>query len=450
MGLTLIRKSEGREPVSDPKIALVLAGGAVTGGSFKVGGLKALNDFLVGRKVTDMDLYVGLSAGAVLGTSLAAGVSPDEMVRVLLGTSSRVDRLRGFDFYNPNLSEMLSRPARFSWEVGTWLPSLALDFGTRLPGLPGALQRPIRAFMRRPSYSGFEAVVTRLVEHVAPRRSLPSVTNHVPSGLFDNSSIEQWVRSSLGRIKMPNEFRDFARKQGNRLYLTACDLDTAERVIFGADENCDLSISEAVQASGALPIFYKPARLHGVDYVDGGVRHTANIDIAIEKGADLIICYNPFRPFLNREDGDGDEPSFAEGAHLAERGMKAVVNQVFRTLLHSRLELGIQRYLADERFQGDIVLLEPREGDADAFAANPMAFWRRSQQVKHGFESVRASVENHFDELEAVFAHYGIVLDREAARRRAARARMAHGWEGGDRGAASDPLADTPLRLVGT
>jgi len=220
-------------------------------------------------------------------------------------------------------------------------------------------------------------------------------------------------------------------------------------VIFGTDEHCDLSISEAVQASGALPLFYKPARLHGVDYVDGGARHTANIDIAIEKGADLIICYNPFRPFLNREDVDGDEPSFAEGAHLAERGMKAVVNQVFRTLLHSRLELGIQRYLADERFQGDIVLLEPREGDADAFAANPMAFWRRSQQVKHGFESVRHSLETHFDELQPLFARYGITLDRAAARRRADRARMAHGWEAeGPESADADSARRAPLRLV--
>ena len=75
-------------------------------------------------------------------------------------------------------------------------------------------------------------------------------------------------------------------------------------MVFGADETNDVTISEAVQASTALPIFYRPARIDGVDYVDGGVRHTANIDVAIEKGADLVICYNPFRPFLNRVDDD--------------------------------------------------------------------------------------------------------------------------------------------------
>jgi predicted acylesterase/phospholipase RssA len=280
---------------------------------------------------------------------------------------------------------------------------------------------------------------------------VPSITNYIPGGLFDNRSLERWLRQSLQRIKMPNDFRAFARKSKKRLYVTATDLDTAERVIFGADENCELTISQAVQASSALPIFYKPARLNGVDYVDGGVRHTANIDVAIEKGADLIICYNPFRPFLNRIDAEDTESSyFADGRYLADRGLKVIINQVFRTLLHSRLKLGVQRYLADDRFEGDIVLLEPRENDADYFSTNPIAFWKRAQAVQHGFESVRSTVEQNFEQLESVFARYGITLDREAARRRAARARVAQGWseEPPPPDAAEEPAAG--LRLVGS
>ncbi len=80
MGLTLIRKSSNRPPKRDPVVALVLAGGAVSGGAFKVGGLKALNDYLVGRKITELDMYVGLSAGALLSASLAAGISPDALI----------------------------------------------------------------------------------------------------------------------------------------------------------------------------------------------------------------------------------------------------------------------------------------------------------------------------------------------------------------------------------
>ena len=168
------------------------------------------------------------------------------------------------------------------------------------------------------------------------------------------------------------------------------------------------------------------------------------------KRQDLIICYNPFRPFLNRIDADdGASSYFAEGRYLSDRGMKVVVNQVFRTLLHSRLKLGIQRYLTDDRFQGDIVLLEPRERDANYFATNPLAFWKRAEAVQHGFESVRTTVEQNYEQLETVFGRYGLKLDRTAARRRAARARAAQGWKGESEQGETEPEV-RPLRLVGS
>jgi NTE family protein len=302
VGLTLIRKSDGTRLKRKPKVALVLAGGAVSGGAFKVGGLKALNDFLVDRKITDLDCYVGLSAGSILGASLAGGITPDEMLKVLDGTSTRFDQLRPVDFYNPNYREFASRPAKFLYDLSTYLPSVGLDFARGLPGLPDAVGPALRDFAKKPNYTRFEAVAMRLMDHVSPTREIPSLTNHIPSGFFDNASLERWLRGALDRIKMPNDFRAFTRKRGCGLYISACDLDTAERVVFGSDENSEVTISQAVQASTALPLFYRPARINGVDYVDGGVRHTANIDIAIEKGADLIICYNPFRPFINRVD----------------------------------------------------------------------------------------------------------------------------------------------------
>lgn len=447
MGLTLIRKGDGTRPKRDPRIALVLAGGAVSGGAFKVGGLKALDDFLVGRKVSDFDLYLGLSAGSILAVSLAAGITPDEMIKVLEGTSARMGQLRPVDFYHPNWREFLERPAKLTYDLLSYLPTVSGELLRSLPGLPDAIGPTLREFVKEPGYTTAEAVAMALIEHVSPKREFPSFTNHIPTGLFDNASLERWLRENLERIGMPNDFRAFERKRGRQLYVSACDLDTAERVVFGADENAEVSISQAVQASTALPLFYKPARINGVDYVDGGVRHTANIDVAIEKGADLIVCYNPFRPFLNRVDASDHSPSyFSDGRYLSDRGLKVVLNQVFRTLLHSRLKLGMQRYLADDRFQGDIVLLEPREQDAQFFALNPLAFWKRSEAVQHGFESVRRTIEQNFDQLRAVFARYGLDMNRNVARRKAERARAARGWQG-----AEEPAEETQeagLRLV--
>ncbi len=452
MGLTLIQKGRKTAP-KDPTIALVLAGGAMSGGAFKVGGLKALDDYLVGRRIADLDLYIGLSAGAILAVPLAAGIPPDEMVKVLEGTSRRIDQLTPAHLYTPNFQEFVERPATFLTELMMYAPGVLWDLIREAPDLPRLLAPRLSAFVSRPSYSAAEDVVMTLAEHITPTREMPSPINHVPTGLFENSGLERWLRQNLERIGLPNEFAAFEKKRGKRLYLAACDLDTAERVVFGADANSDVKISEAVQASAALPLFYRPATLNGVDYIDGGIRNTANIDVAIEKGADLVVCYNPFRPIVNRSTGDGEDRTFMAGHRLAERGMKMVLNQVFRTLLHSRLQIALQGYAADRGFDGDIVLLEPRENDAEFFAINPIAFWKRADAIRYGFESVRQTLEREFDPLSEVFSRYGLTLDRKLAKRRAARMRLRSGWRITGSDPAPEAEADEPrdegVRAVG-
>jgi NTE family protein len=448
VGLTLIRKSDAAKPKRNPKIALVLAGGAVSGGAFKVGGLKALDDYLVDRKVTDLDLYIGLSAGSMLAVSLAGGITPDEMVKVLEGTSTRFDQLSPMNFYNPNVREFVERPLKFGYDLLAYVPGVLFELARQVPDLPRVLAPRVRTFVKEPSYTHAEELAMEFMAHVAPSREVPALTNHIPTGFFDNSSLERWLRKNLERIRMPNDFRGFERKRGRKLYVAACDLDTAERVIFGADESNEVTISQAVQASTALPLFFRPARINGVDYMDGGIRNTANIDVAIEKGADLIICYNPFRPFLNRiDDEHGESHYFADGRYLSDRGLKVVINQVFRTLLHSRLKLALQHYLADERFQGDIVLLEPREHDAEFFAINPLAFWKRADAIREGFESVRVTLEQNYDQLSELLGRYGLQMDRQVARRKAARLRASRGWKLSE--PAEPEAAEGPrLRLV--
>ena len=448
MGLTVIRKSQNRARRRKPRVALVLAGGAVSGGAFKVGGLKALDDYLVGRKMVDLDLYIGLSAGSMLAVPLAGGIPPDEMIKVLEGTSTRFEQLTPMHFYRPNFQEFAGRPAKFLFDLFTYVPGVALELARQIPALPEVLGPGVRAFLRQPDYTRAEELAMTFLEHVAPSREIPALTNHIPSGIFDNSGLEQWLRRNMRRLRMPNKFRSFEKRTGKQLYVAACNMDTAERVIFGADEKSDVTISQAVQASTALPFFYRPARIDGVDYMDGGIRNTANIDVAIEKGADLIICYNPFRPFLNRVDDEGEEGAYyADGRYLSDRGLKVVANQVFRTLLHSRLRLALQRYLADDSFHGDIVLLEPREQDAEFFGINPVAFWRRADAIRQGFTSVRRTLEQNFNELSPLFASYGLEMDRLAAERRAERLRSSHGWRVSDEEGSDVAPEDEPTRL---
>ncbi len=419
MGLTIVHKSDLAARKRNPRIALVLAGGAVTGGAYKLGGLKALDDFLVNRKTTDFDIYVGLSAGSFLAAPLAGGITPPEMLRSLEGSSEDFTELRAFDFYRPNVSEFASKPVEFMVDLLAYAPRVVYDFLVQTPKVLRALEEPLSEARRQPSIEKLLACAHPLVDAIGSAREFPFPLAYLPSGLFDNSSLERYLRHNIERRGLPNDFRALHRMRQVELYIVAMNLDTAERVVFGHDEDPSLTISEAVQASTALPGFYKPARLQGIDYVDGGVRRTANIDVAIEHGADLVVCYNPFRPFSNRVARrfvPERRAYVVEGRPLADQGMLTVLNQVFRTLLHSRLQLGVRQYQDDPSFQGDIILIEPAESDHTFFNMAPLNLWAGRSAGAHGYLSVTETVESHYDLIRQILQSYGVQMTRKEVR----------------------------------
>lgn len=426
MGITIIQKSDLSVKKPGAKVALVLAGGAVTGGAFKAGGLKALDDLLVNRKTTDFDIYVGLSAGAFLAAPLAAGISPAEMLRSLEGTSEQFTMFRAGEFYNPNVSEFFGQPLRFLYDLAAFAPGSIFDFLAASPKLVEELRSLLSDFVHQPNWRNLRRLMQPIARSMLSTREFPFFLDYLPSGIFDNSSIERYLRENIERSHLTNDFRVLYRARKRELFIVAMNLDTAERVVFGHNENSSATISQAVQASTALPGFYRPARIHGVDYLDGGVRRTANIDVAIEHGAQLILCYNPFRPIYNRviPRPTREEGVYTfEGVPLAQRGMIAVLNQVFRTLLHSRLQYGLREFQEDPSFRGDVILIEPQESDTKFFRMNPLAFWERGWAAEHGYVSVTQSIERQFERIRQILESYGIQITRRATRERLAQIR---------------------------
>jgi len=419
VGITIVQKSDPKTRKKDPKVALVLAGGAVTGGAFKLGGLKALDDFLVNRKANEFDTYVGLSAGAVLAAPLAAGLSPAEMLKSLEGKSKELTRFQALDFYSPNLREFAERPLDFALAAVLFMPGVLSDVVRGAPRLTEQLGTELRAYLSRPSRARARALLRPIADAIANRRTFPSPLDYLPTGLFDNKSIERYVRRNFESAGVSNDFRTLYRRTERELYISAMNLDTAERVVFGHDEDSSLTISEAVQASTALPGFYCPAHIKGIDYVDGGVRRTANIDVAIEHGADLVICYNPFRPFSNRvrRHFDRERGEYVHDGHLmSEGGLLTVLNQVFRTLLHSRLQYGLREYQDDPNFRGDIIVIEPKESDAHAFKLNALAYWERLRAAQLGYASVIDSISANYDLIRSILQRYGVTMTRREVR----------------------------------
>src|SRR3982074_3059439 len=78
------RGSQGRRPRARSTTAVVLGGGGFTGGVYEIGALRALDLLSVNRTVNEFDVYVGTSAGAFIAALAANGVTPEEMMRVVI------------------------------------------------------------------------------------------------------------------------------------------------------------------------------------------------------------------------------------------------------------------------------------------------------------------------------------------------------------------------------
>ena len=106
-------------------------------------------------------------------------------------------------------------------------------------------------------------------------------------------------------------------------------------------------------------------------------------------------------------------------------GIATVINQAFRTMLHTRLMLGIERLAVDPTFHGDIILLEPSETDTKFFNTNPMNFWQRAESALHGYVSCTEAIERHHHRIDAILRSYGIRTDLDRMRERVAEIRRA-------------------------
>ena len=412
MGITIVQKSDLGKSCLDSKKALILAGGAVTGGSFKAGGLKALNDYFVDFSVNDFDIFVGISSGSLLAASLVGGISPESILKSLDGTSNHFSPLSAWHYYKPNLAELVVKPIRFFARMAGLLPGRLIRLASRFPEWSTGLLTNVWHFLEQPTIDTYEEMMAPIMKEVGSK-DFPSIMEMLPSGVFDNCAIEDYVRKNIERNGLTNDFKETEILSGKKLYISAMRLDGARRVVFGPDEDSSLAISEAIQASTAVPGFYKPARIRGVDYVDGGVQRTANIDIAVDKGAGLIVCYNPFRPYEPREFVDGFNRGRRSKDSLASSGIMSILNQILRAFFHSRLQVALDHFRNSPDFKGDIILIEPRADDEAFFALNPLLLRNRIEAAKLGFWSVRNSIDEKYDEISKVMNAYGITMSRD-------------------------------------
>jgi len=353
--------------VTSATIGLALAGGGPEGSIYEIGAVRALDEALEGVDFNRLPTYVGVSAGAFIAACLANGLTTGQMCRAIIKQEPGEHPFVPETFLTPAIGEILGR-------------SLSV---------PRLLLEGIRDYLSHPTdLSPFEPV-TRLA------RALPV-------GIFKSDPIRLYLEKIFSK---PGRTDDFRRLR-SRLILVATDLDSGRAVRFGEPGYDHVPISRAVQASTALPGLYPPVEIDERHYVDGVLLKTLHASVALDNGADLVFCINPIVPV---DTVRSVELGLMRRGHLADRGLVTVLSQTFRTIIHSRMGVGLAAY--ENRYTDkDVLVFEPRRDDYSMFFSNVFSFAKRKAVCEHAYRSTRHKLWHNRHRLTPLLENHGIRL----------------------------------------
>lgn len=339
----------------------------------------ALEPSLIGLDLNRLDHYVGVSAGGFIASGLANGITPRELCASFIENDPQ-----GNGAFDPS-----------------WLMEPAYDEFLRR----GAKWRALLA-----------GALWRLT---AGRKSFIQVLEHLgtglPTGLFSNRNID----TQLTRLFAGDGFANDFRRLKTRLTLVATNLDTGEPAPFGGPGWDHVPIPKAVQASSALPGLFPPVKIGEQYFVDGALKRTLHAPVAPDQGVDLLLCLNPLVPF------DASAPRLPKVMQRAlalekrriprivEGGLPSVLSQTFRSMIHSRMALGMKHY---ERAypDTDIILIEPDHRDPELYLANAFSYGRRRHLAEHAFEQTRQLLRSRKTGPSAKLARHGVSSNHAA------------------------------------
>jgi NTE family protein len=222
---------------------LVLGGGGILGEVWMSAVLAGLED-AAGFDARDCEGYVGTSAGSIVAAAVAAGVDPRERLGELPEPPPAPA-----DAAHPGDAGALRRALELGLAAGAAAAGPLAALGLRTTEAGGALVR--RAALSR-----------------------------VPSG-----------RRSLAALG--DELDRAGARWDGRLAVSAVEVESGRRTMFGEPGAPEASVGQAVRASCAIPGVFRPLTLGGRHYVDGGVWSPTNLDRAPAGRGTRVLCLNP-------------------------------------------------------------------------------------------------------------------------------------------------------------
>jgi NTE family protein len=242
------QRNEARD--GGPRIGLVLGGGGILGAAWLIGSLQALASE-TGWDPGSADYIVGTSAGSAVGALVGSGMPPWFLAYHQSGGSTEGMTDRYGEAVEP-ADESEQGLFRWSREI----PRLLL----------GSPELALRSTLQ-------------------PWRYPPSaaLSGWVGRGFLSTDRVGHVIRSAVreGWSDHPN------------LWIVAVDYRTGRRVVFGRDGAPSTDLWRAVEASCSIPGFYRPVKIDGRLYIDGGAWSPSNMDLLARCDLDAVICFNP-------------------------------------------------------------------------------------------------------------------------------------------------------------
>jgi NTE family protein len=191
--------------------------------------------------------------------------------------------------------------------------------------------------------------VRRWVRHgIAPGLRRPGLTLLMGSpARYEAKGLADWVTSQIGEDAA-------ARWPDEPTAIVAYDLAEKNRIVFGTETAPEVGIADAVAASAAIPLVFRPYDVDGSFYVDGGVASGTHADLVLGLSTplDLILILAPFA---------------AEVQRMRARFHEKLFDRVGQNALNKELAL-----IEDAWPHCDVVTLTPSPSVQNAMRPNPM------------------------------------------------------------------------------
>ena len=152
------------------------------------------------------------------------------------------------------------------------------------------------------------------------------------------------------------------------LWICGARRNDGARVVFGRHGSPVASVPQAVAASCAIPGYFSPVAIDGVEYFDGGVHSPSNADVVRDLALDLVIVVSPMS---------------------AAHGLSRTADGLYRYSVHRRLEREVSRLA---KTGTTVVRIEPGREALAAMGVNMMAADRSDRVVQAAFTETGAYV----------------------------------------------------------